>query len=126
MINLDFVQVKNKLKVHQYNSELFNIIVAKIKEIEGYEKLRFDNELIKFICVCIENGINEKYENKKQKTNKKQLAMDIMGTVFTLNESEKLIISNSIDFLCSNKMIKKYNGLRKYGSIVGSYFKSKL
>ena len=52
--------------------------------------------------------------------------MDIMGTVFTLNESEKLIISNSIDFLCANKMIKKYNGLRKYGSMLGSYLKSKL
>ena len=59
MINLDYVKVENKLKVQQYNSELFAIIVAKIREIEGYDKLRFDNELLKFICVCIENGVNE-------------------------------------------------------------------
>ena len=36
MINLDYVKVENKLKVQQYNSELFALIVAKIKEIEGY------------------------------------------------------------------------------------------
>ena len=89
MIKLDYVKVENKLKVQQYNSELFAIIVAKIKEIEGYDKLRFDNELLKFVCVCIENGVNV---NSKKKTDKKQLAMNIMTTVYTMNDDEKLII----------------------------------
>ncbi len=126
MINLDYVKVENKLKVQQYNSELFALIVAKIKEIEGYDKLRFDNELLKFVCVCIENGVNEKYEMNKKKTDKKRLAMDIMTTVFTMTESEKMIVSSSIDFLCDNKMIIKYSGFKKYTSIIGSYLKSKL
>ena len=123
MIKLDYVKVENKLKVQQYNSELFTIIVAKIKEIEGYDKLRFDNELLKFVCVCIENGVNE---NSKKKTDKKQLAMNIMTTVFTMNDAEKLIVHNAIDFLCDNNMIIKYSGFKKYTSIIGSYLKSKL
>ena len=110
MINLDYVKVENKLKVQQYNSELFALIVAKIREIEGYDKLRFDNELLKFVCVCIENGVNE---SNKIKTDKKKLAMDIMTTVFTMNESEKLIVHNAIDFLCDNNMIIKYSGFKK-------------
>ena len=123
MIKLDYVKVENKLKVQQYNSELFAVIVAKIREIEGYDKLRFDNELLKFVCVCIENGVNV---NSKKKTDKKQLAMNIMCTVFTMNESEKLIVHNAIDFLCDNNMIIKYSGFKKYTSIIGSYLKSKL
>jgi hypothetical protein len=126
MINLDYVKVENKLKVQQYNSELFALIVAKIREIEGYDKLRFDNELLKFVCVCIENGVNEKYETNKKKTDKKRLAMDIMNAVFTMNDSEKLVVSSSIDFLCDNNMIIKYSGFKKYTSIIGSYLKSKL
>jgi hypothetical protein len=126
MINLDYVKPENKLKVQQYNSELFALIVAKIREIEGYDKLRFDNELLKFVCVCIENGVNEKYAMNKKKTDKKKLAMDIITTVFTMNESEKLIIHNAIDFLCDNNMIIKYSGFKKYTSIIGSYLKSKL
>ena len=126
MINLDYVKVENKLKVQQYNSELFALIVAKIREIEGYDKLRFDNELLKFVCVCIENGVNEKYETNKKKTDKKKLAMDVMNAVFTMNDAEKLIVSSSIDFLCDNKMIIKYSGFKKYTSIIGSYLKSKL
>ena len=126
MINLDYVKVENKLKVQQYNSELFALIVAKIKEIEGYDKLRHDNELLKFVCVCIENGVNEKYETAKKKTDKKKLAMDVMNAVFTMNDSEKLIVSSGIDFLCDNKMVIKYSGFKKYTSIIGSYLKSKL
>ena len=126
MINLDYVKVENKLKVHQYNNELFALILAKIKEIEGYDKLRFDNELLKFVCTCIENGVSDKFETNKKKTDKKKLAMDIMGAAFTMNDSEKQIVSNSIDFLCENKMIIKYSGFKKYAYIVGSYIKSKL
>ena len=126
MINLDYVKVEIKLKVQQYNSELFAIIVAKIKEIEGYDKLRFDNELLKFVCVCIENGVSEKYALNKKKTDKKKLAMDIMSAVFTMNEAEKLIVNNAIEFLCDNNMIIKYSGFKKYTSIIGSYIKSKL
>ena len=126
MINLDYVKVENKLKVQQYNSELFAIIVNKIKEIEGYDKLRFDNELLKFVCVCIENGVSEKYALNKKKTDKKKLAMDIMSAVFTMNEAEKLIVNNAIEFLCDNNMIIKYSGFKKYTSIIGSYIKSKL
>lgn len=127
MINLDFVKVENKLKIQKYNSELFNVIVAKVREIDGYDKLRADNELLKYVCTCVENGLNEKNETiVKHKTDKKKLVMEIYATVFTMNETEKLIIHSAIDFLCDNKMIIKYSGFKKYTSIVGSYLKSKL
>ena len=123
MITLDFVKPKNKLKTQQYNNDVFKVIVKKITEIQGHEQLKFENELLKFVCTCVENAVNE---SEKQKTDKKKLVLDIYHAVYNLSEADKLVIGNSIDFVCNNKMIKKYSTLRKYSSIVGSYIKSKL
>jgi hypothetical protein len=121
MITLDFVKPKNKLKIQQYNNDVFKLIVKKITEIHG--QLKFENELLKFVCTCVENAV---IDSEKQKTDKKKLVLDIYHAVYNLSEADKLVISNSIDFVCNNKMIKKYSTLRKYSSIVGSYIKSKL
>jgi len=125
MINLSFVKPKNKLKIDKYNSELLNLICDKIKEIDNHPNLKWDNELLKFVCECIENGLHSDNENK-QKTNKKQLCIDVYTKVFTLNEAEKVILTNSIQFLCDNKLIIKFSHLEKYSTIMFNYIKSKL
>ena len=53
MINLCYVQPKNKLKVTKYNNELMNLICEKIKEIDSYSGLKHDHELLKLFCVCL-------------------------------------------------------------------------
>ena len=117
MITLDFVKPKNKLKTQQYNNDVFKLIVKKITEINGHEQLKFENELLKFVCTCVENAV---IDSEKQKTDKKKLVLDIYHAVYNLSEADKLVIGNSIDFVCNNKMIKKYSTLRKYSSIVGA------
>ena len=125
MINLSFIQPKNKLKLLKYNNELTNLIIEKIKEIDSYIGLKFDNELLKFVCNCIENGLKEKHE-KKNKTDKKQLCIDVYNKCFTLTDSEKVIIINSIQFLHDNNMIEKVNSVKRCGSILVNYVQSKL
>ena len=125
MINLSFVKPKNKLKIDKYNSDLLNLICEKIKEIDNHTALKWDNELLKFVCECIENGLHSDNEIK-QKTNKKQLCIDVYIKVFTLSEAEKVILTNSIQFLCDNELITKYNNFTKYSSIMLNYLKSKL
>ena len=125
MINLKFVEPKNTLKIQKYNSELINLIVDRIKEIDNYMGLKFDNELLKFVCTCIENGLKEKHE-KRNKTDKKALTIEIYVKVFTLSESEKIVISNSIQFLHDNDLIVKFNDLIKIGSIIYNYIKTKI
>ena len=124
MINLCFVQPKNKLKIQKYNTELMNLICDKIKEIDSYSALKLDHELLKFVCDCIENGVNE--SDKKNKTDKKQLCIDVYTKVFTLSESEKVILSNSIEFPIDKKLITKFNTLQRCGSILVNYIKSKV
>jgi len=102
-----------------------NIICDKIKEIDSYTGLKQDHELLKFVCECIENSVSSDNKNKN-KTDKKQLCIDVYTKCFTLTESEKITLSNSIEFLIDNKLIIKYNTLHKYGAILVHYIKQKL
>ena len=66
MVDLSYVKPKNKLKRDQYNNELKKLIIQKMKEFDNLGSLKFDNELLKFVCSCLENSLKPKYE-KKQK-----------------------------------------------------------
>ena len=124
-INLSFVKPENKLKVQKYNSELINLICTKVKEIENYSSLKTDCELLKFVCNCIENGLHKGNE-AKTKTDKKQLCIDVFTKVFNLNDTEKLILADSIQFIHDNELITKFNNFNKYGLIMLNFIKSKL
>ena len=86
-VNLVYLQPKNKLKELARKNELFDLIVEKILHIKDYTGLKFDNELLVFVCNCIENGLHNK--KKKYKLDKKALCLEIYQKVFTLNEKER-------------------------------------
>ncbi len=126
--NLSFVKLvkpKNKLKREQYNNELKKLIIEKVKELDNVGTLKFDNELLKYVCNCVENGLKPKYE-KKQKTDKKALVIQIFEEIFSLNEDEKKKIGNNIEFIISNEMVQTVNIISKCGLVGFNYLKSKL
>jgi hypothetical protein len=125
MVDLSYVKPKNKLKRDQYNNELKKQIIQKMKEFDNLGSLKFDNELLKFVCSCLENSLKPKYE-KKQKTDKKALVIEIFNDLFNLNEDEKKKLSNNIDFLIENELVQKINVAKKIGVIGFNYLKSKL
>ena len=120
--NLVFVQPKNKLKDIKRKNDIINVIEEKIKAIKDYSSLKFDNEMLSFVCHCIENGL----KNPKKKIDKKELCLEIYEKVFTLNATERTQISNSIEFLCDNDLIITIPNVKKYTSIISNYLKSKL
>jgi hypothetical protein len=126
--NLSFVKrlkTKNNLKRDQYCNDLKKLVVQTVKEFDNVGTLKFDNELLKFVCNCIENGLKSKYE-KKQKTDKKALVIQIFDEIFSLNDDEKKKLGNNIDFLCSNELIDNINIFYKCGLMSFDYLKSKL
>ncbi len=126
MVDLSFVKTKNKLKRDQYNNELKKQIIEKMKQFDNLGSLKFDNELLKFVCACVENGVNPKYE-KKHKTDKKALVIEIYNDLFNLNdETEKKKLGNNIDFLIENELVQKINVVKKLGFLGFNYLKSKL
>lgn len=118
-INLSYIKPKNTLSVSSHRADLVNAIVEKVKEIDGYAGLKFDNELLIFVCNCIENGLVHKSIDKKE------LCLEVFDKLFCPNAAEKVILSSSIDFLCSNELIKSIPTLKKYLAIIINYLKKK-
>lgn len=126
-LDLSYVKPKHELKYELYLKELKNLIIQKVNQLNNNNEPNFkhNHELLKFVCSCIENGLNEKYE-KKKKTDKKLVVIDIFNDIFHLSEEEKQKIGDSIDFLISNKLVQKMNVAKRVGFFGFKYLKSKL
>jgi len=119
-INLSYIHTKNTLLVAEQKSSVSSAIVAKVQELDNYEKLKFDTELCVFICRCIENALECK------KVDKKKLAFEVYDKLFEMSSDDKQIISTLIDFLCSNKLIKKMNTVKKWSRLTSDFFLKRL
>ena len=118
-INLSYINTKHTLQVAKHKTDLCMAIVAKVQEIEKYGALKFDNELLIFVCNCIENALDVKMD-------KKTLALQIYEELFEISPDDKAILSSSIDFLCNNKLVKKMPTVKKVASIIWHWGKGKL
>lgn len=120
-LNLSYIKTKNTLQVAEHKSLLCLSIVEKVKEIEKYGSLKFDNELLIFVCSCIENALDV-----AKKVDKKKIALDIYEVLFEISSDDRAVLSCAIDFLCNNGLVKKVNTLKKYARIMENYIMRKL
>lgn len=102
MADLSLIPLRsNLLQNHKY-LETKNAIIARLQELHLNDgKFKIDSELLVLICNMLEHLIR-----KKDKISKKDLALDILETLFGLTPEEKVSISNNIEFIHSNSMIK--------------------
>lgn len=111
-INLSYINTKHSLQVAKHKTDLCSAIVGKVQEIENHKALKFDNELLIFVCNCIENALDVKMD-------KKSLALQIYTQLFDeLSPDDKAILSSSIEFLWTNKLIKKMPKVKKYAKMI--------
>ena len=87
----------------------FKYIETKTKIIERIEKLylndlkfKGDSEMLVLVCNLIEHLIS-----KKDNISKIDLALDIYKALYAVSVEEEAVIKNNINFIHSNKMIKK-------------------
>ena len=122
-INLSFVKTKHSLWEASQRSALCAAICDRVREVDNYEKLKFDNELLIFLCSCVENSVDKK---DKIKINKKALVFEVLDKLFDMSSDDKAIISASIEFLHSNKLIKKVGILKKWSRLTSDFFLKRL
>ena len=115
-LNLSYIHTKNTLQLAEQKSSVSLAIVNKVKELDGFERLKHDTELCCFICRCLENSI------ECRKVDKKRLAFEVYDKLFEMSGDDKQIISTLIDFLCANKLIKKMNTLKKWSRLTSDFF----
>jgi hypothetical protein len=98
---------KNMLSHIKFNKAVQKL-VGYIQQIPEVQKLRISLDLVKRIADIIENlGF------KKKSINKKELLITAFQLVFKLNTAEVIIISDFIEFIWSNKLIKKLSFVKR-------------
>ena len=99
------VEIKNSLQKHTLFFNLLDEIVTKLTtEIKSIDKTKLDPELTLLVCNLLENSFTT---GNKHKIDKKQLVIQILTQIFNLQDHEKEIVSQQIDFLFNNNKIKK-------------------
>ena len=106
-VNITDVGFKNSLKKHNLVYSLIEQVSEKIKSIPQHEKLRVEIELIKTVCLIVENMVSKKNKKSKLPIDKKMLVVDALSAVFSYNDQEKDLVISLINFLFTNDMIKR-------------------
>jgi len=119
-VNLSFIKTRNSLNLACIRSDLVNAIVTRVQGIENYHILKFDNELLIFICNCVENTVDSK------KIDKRHLVLSIYKKLFEISEEDHTIIGNSVNFLCDNRLVEKIPTIQKYSSLISNFIRNKL
>lgn len=120
---LKLIQPKNSLKNSQTASQLVAHIVEELKDVSDLVKKKNDPEFIKYVCNLVENVF---VEHKKQKVNKKEIALQIIQKVIPiLTDDDKKVIDTIIEFLHSSKQIKRVSSVKIASYKLVHFFSSK-
>jgi len=110
--NPDLVVFKNALHKNKTENDIVNVILKKILLLgDDLKRYKFDGEFLLYICNLVEHLVGS------NKFDKKKLVLNIVGSVFNLNLNETEVISNLIEFLHSNQLIKKVENKIESGFI---------
>jgi hypothetical protein len=126
--NLNLVKMSKSVKCITAKQDLVNDIIIVMRNMSSLNELKESNlfELVKSVCVLIENG-DYKTKNPSLKLNKKDIAIQALVTLFPdlNNDKEKKYLSQSIDIFCESKIIKKITTSRYLKKVVVPFFKKK-
>lgn len=116
----NFVIYKRHLAKLNLEKELLSVLEEKIKSLPNYQELRLHPEVILLCCNIIENSVS-----KKDKVQKKDLAVKVLSSVFNYSAADKKSCEDSIEFLWSNKRIKKIKLWKKVVLFLEDWVKRK-
>jgi len=121
---LEIISITPTLALEVKTNQIKERIIKRIDELKLTDmKYKLSQDIILLVCNMVEHLVSK---NKDKKVNKKQLVVEIMTGIYALNPNEKALVENSIEFLHSNRAIKKLS--KFYLFCAGAYeylFKSK-
>ena len=118
MTDLTLIPLKSNLLNNFKYIETKNTIIERIQKLYLNDlKFKGDSEMLVLVCNLIEHLIS-----KKDNISKIDLAMDIYRTLFSVSLEEEAVIKNNINFIHSNKMIKKVSYYKLFKTGIKEYF----
>lgn len=117
-------QLKREAKIARVHQQILDKVTSLPVEVR---KDKMNMELLKLICNCVENSINNTGKKDKMKINKKELAINVIVSLFgKLNPTDIETIEKNIEYLCDNEQIVKYSTWIIIGSTCIDWLKKKL
>jgi len=107
-VDIDLINPKNNLLKSQKFGDILALLKQKVGEYPPNHILKQCSEFLLFVCKIVEEVIV-----KGDKVNKKEFVIDLFKSLFSLTEPESKILSSSIDFLWSNRLITKIKTSKK-------------
>ena len=106
MEELNYIKPKNSLRQREKKEKIKSLIKQRITTISSFQSLRQNNtvneELISMVANSVENLVKKKYQ-----IDKKSFVVEILEDIFgNLNSIEKENVSNMVQFLFDNLLIK--------------------
>jgi hypothetical protein len=109
MTSLALVPVQPNLATDIKRQEIIKTIQDRITALNlPLNQYKTNTEFVLLVLNLIEHLV-PKQKKEKKKIDKKQLAIDILSTMLGLNPAEQVTLGVNIEFLHSNKMIKRIN-----------------
>ena len=124
-MSLDLVPVQDNLARDIRRQEIIKTINERIHSLNlNLSNYKNNTELVLLVLNMVEHLV-PKSKDKAHKMDKKQLAVDVLSTLLNLNAGEVVALGNSIEFLHSNRMIKKVSKFWIFCCGVREYFTKK-
>lgn len=121
MSDLSVITIKNGLFTDFRFNEVKLAIVKRLTELNMIHlKYKLDNEFLTLLTNMIEYLVS-----KKDKIDKKSLALEIMKDFFAATDEDLEIISKNIEYLHNNKVIKKVSFWKLFKAGLCEWFKKK-
>ena len=102
IMSVNIVPVTPNLAIEVKKNEIKDKVIKRLTDLKLADtKYKNSSDILLLICNLTEHLTRDK------KLKKKEIVIDIVDTLFILTDEEKLNVSNNIEFLHSNKAIKK-------------------
>ncbi len=120
-MSLELVGLKNNILNDVKRYEVKSKIISRIAQLNlNQPQYKNDNEFLLLVCNLAEFLIV-----KKDKVDKQELVVEIFNDLFALNEDEKELLKRNINFIHSNKQIKKVSYFKLFICGVKEFFLKK-
>ena len=114
----DLIPLKNNLKNISDVATLKQMVCCKIQSIPNFQTLKGDIKLILYACNTLENYHKD---ISAKKLDKKLLIVNAFTELFNLTEDEKIILTNTIQFLFDHCKIKQVQKIVIFGNKVKNW-----
>lgn len=120
-MSLSLVAITPNLALDVKKVEIKDKIINRLTELKLTDsQYKNSSDILLLICNLVEHLSRDK------KLSKKAIVLDVLSSVFYLNEEERVIAGHNIEFLHSNKAIKKLSSFYLFACGAYEYlFKSK-